>query len=416
MNPLPRVLHVVESWRPVPSGYASRSWWLVEEQHALAISQPAVLVTSRQWVYDREGLISNACCPVTLVQSSRNEQLLRETLPMPFRRPFHVDERALTAAIARSAQQHRATIIHAHWASSIGRSAAQAAKMLGIRFVAEMRFDLASAVFSQQTRSYLTPVEPFLRRWFDRHLAHANAIVAASEAMAVLLRQCAHLDGRQIHVVPNGMSDAFLDDCVKQRSKRLLQNSTRDAPMSRVVLGTTAKMLKYENLVSLILVAERLPNIDLVFIGDGPERAALEQCAIALNRTRANRVRFLGQLPAARIPEQLVGIDIFAIPRESRVITRHASPIKLIEAMAAGCSVVATAVGDSTRLLADGRGILVPPDDFDSLLQSVSRLADDSSLRGTLGERARQRIMDHYRSHQVMEQYRAVYNEALESH
>ncbi len=73
--------------------------------------------------------------------------------------------------------------------------------------------------------------------------------------------------------------------------------------------------------------------------------------------------------------------DVFAVPRRCTSITRHAAPIKLTEAMAAGCACLGSAVGDIPMLLADGRGTVVPPGDIPALATAIGHLACDLNQR-----------------------------------
>ncbi len=81
------------------------------------------------------------------------------------------------------------------------------------------------------------------------------------------------------------------------------------------------------------------------------------------------------------------GVDVMALPcRVAPDGDRDGVPVALMEAMARAVPVVTTAVGGIPELVEDGRtGLLVPPDDPDSLRAALARLADDARLRLTLG-------------------------------
>jgi len=395
------VLHVVESWRPVPSGYAARSWWIVTGQARAAVSEPAVLVTSRQSVY-RAGAAEQAPgVTVDGVAPSSVERLLRHTLPSPLARPFHVDANALERAIVTAARRHDAELVHVHWSSAIGAAAARAAARLDVPLVAEVRFDLAGAMGAQTLRGHAAPLERLVRRRFERHLQRAAGVVAASEALAGLLRTSFPAIASRLHVVPNGIDASFLSRCDEAR--------THEVARDRVTLGTTSKMLRYENLDALIELCSTRPALDLLFIGDGPERTRLERRAAPLNAERAGRVHFTGRLAAREIPARLADIDLFVVPRSDLVITRFASPIKVVEAMAAARAIVATAVGDTTRLLEDGRGVLVPPGNLRALGAAIDALAADRPRREALGRSARARVAGDYDGDTLLAHYADVY-------
>ena len=412
MNGAPRVLHVVESWPPVPSGYASRSHWIVRSQARLGVAVPAVLVTSRQQVYGEHAHAEPDGLPVEQVEPSHRERARRDAAPAPFRRPFHVDVDHLRRSVEHAARRHAADLVHVHWASGIGRAAVQAARNLSLPAVAELRFDLAGAMLAQSARGYGRLVEPLARRWFERHVDGAAAVVVASDALGTLVRRTHGLSEQALTVVPNGIDPAFVTACDRARQEHD-EHGTGVAAGSPVTVGTTSKMLHYEGLDTLIRTAVALPDIDLVFIGDGPERARLEAQAAPLNRERPGRVRFTGVVPKTRIPELLATIDVFAVPRRELSITRYASPIKVIEAMAAARCTVATAVGDQAVLLGEGRGTLVAPGDGRAFTDAIAARVADAHGRRRIGHLARHHALERYDGDTLIRRYASVYHDAL---
>ena len=220
----PTVLHVVESWRPVTTGYTSRGWHIVAEQARAGLARPRVLVTSRQQTY---GYMTADAPPGTEVRTMPPS--LTETRLRRLRR-WHIDRPALAAAIAEAARG--TDLIHVHWSSGIGAAAADAAERLDLPLVAEVRFDLAGAV-SSETLRLPAPFERALRRRFEAHLPRAARIVAASQGLARLLRTEFPGLADRLTVVPNGIT---LDTG---------QYHSRSGP---VTVGTTATMLRYEGL------------------------------------------------------------------------------------------------------------------------------------------------------------------------
>jgi glycosyltransferase involved in cell wall biosynthesis len=116
--------------------------------------------------------------------------------------------------------------------------------------------------------------------------------------------------------------------------------------------------------------------VELVVVGEGPQRPELE--ALASRLDLSDRVRFAGFVPHG--PE-LIGhldeADMFVLGSRSEGL-----PHSLVEGMARGLPVVATAVGGIPTFLAAGGGVVVPVDDPASLARAVE---------GLLGDRARWR-------------------------
>lgn len=85
--------------------------------------------------------------------------------------------------------------------------------------------------------------------------------------------------------------------------------------------------------------------------------------------------------------------DVFVVPQSQTPFAEHQLPAKLLQAMALGCTIVATDVGDAAELLGGTpqAGLLVPPDDPGGLQAALTRLLDDPMLRSRLGQEARRR-------------------------
>ena len=105
----------------------------------------------------------------------------------------------------------------------------------------------------------------------------------------------------------------------------------------------------------------------------------------------ADRVHFLGALTADQVRAELAEAQAFVLaPRIAPTGRRDGIPNVLLEAMAAGVPVVATAVSGVPEVLRDGKtGLLVGPDDPAALAEALARLLDDPALSDRLTAEAR---------------------------
>ncbi len=131
-------------------------------------------------------------------------------------------------------------------------------------------------------------------------------------------------------------------------------------------------------LAALARHGKELPRLTVTCAGDGPLRAALTARAPA-------GVRCAGDCP-----------DLPALLREHAIVVlpsrEETTPLVLLEAMAAGRAIVASALPGIMAILRDGEeALLVPPDDADALAAALRRLHDDAALRARLGAAARAR-------------------------
>lgn len=373
-----RVLHVVEHWRPCTTGYATRSWELITAQSETDGLHPTVLVSSRQSIRENnsvevpDGLDGQ----LDRVPPSTLEQWLRPV------RANTLDGGHHQAAIEQIARECGADIIHVHWSSGLGLAAARAAENVGCQLVAEVRFDLAGAVMTETVRMPVSLLEQSLRWYFERHLPRADAVVAASHSLADLIQDTFAALERPI-VVPNAVDHSLFTPSPPEPPLRN-ELGLQDA----FVVGTTSNMLRYEGLDQLLAATRSLRDqgIDArtLFVGDGPWRNDLERAA---DRHDVPAV-FTGRVPFQEVPRHLRVMNAFAVPRRDVTATRFASPIKVVEAMACGCPVVASRVGDLPELLNEDRGLLIPPDDVASLSDALHTLAAEPERRATLGNRA----------------------------
>lgn len=121
--------------------------------------------------------------------------------------------------------------------------------------------------------------------------------------------------------------------------------------------------------------------------GEGAERKGLELEARELGL--ADSVDFLGE--RRDIPDLLRGADVFVLPTRSEGL-----PMSVLEAMAAGLPVVASAVGGVPELVDSETGLLVPAGDAPELARAIDRLLRDSELRERLGAAGRARVEDQF--------------------
>ena len=131
----------------------------------------------------------------------------------------------------------------------------------------------------------------------------------------------------------------------------------------------------------------------LRIIGDGPQIPALRALAGGLGLD----VDFRGEVAPERIPAHLAGaaIAVAPYPDLGGADEQYFSPLKVLEYLAAGLPVVASAVGQLPRTL-QGVGVLVPPGDPARLAEAIDALAADPDERARLGALGRRRAEERH--------------------
>jgi glycosyltransferase involved in cell wall biosynthesis len=160
----------------------------------------------------------------------------------------------------------------------------------------------------------------------------------------------------------------------------------RDAKVAGVIARLTEQ--KGHRFLFEAMESARLADVQLIVIGDGELRDALQQDVATRGLT--SRVRFLG---ARRDLGNLLGaMDVFVLPS-----LWEGLPLSLVLAMGAAVPVVATDVAGIPEVVQNGdTGLLVPPADGPALGHALERLFDDAELRSRMGQRARTMVLPRY--------------------
>ncbi len=128
-----------------------------------------------------------------------------------------------------------------------------------------------------------------------------------------------------------------------------------------------------------------------LWVGEGPAVAALRQQVAQTALAAASR--FVGTVPHGQVPQYLSLMDVVFSPYRGDYLF-YGSSMKLLEYMAAGKAVVATALGQIKELVQNGyNGLLYEAEDWATLADHLETLLTDPGLRQRLGQNARQTIL-----------------------
>ena len=276
----------------------------------------------------------------------------------------------------------RGAILHAHDYKSLllGLTAGAAT---GAPVVATFHGDTGH---SRLVRAY----EAVARRAARR----ATAVAATSEVLASRIR--ASTPGLPVHVIPNGIRLAPLPTPDERRAARQKLGLRPDSYVVAFV-GRLAP----EKGPELLLRAVRANGCVVLLAGDGPLRPALE-----LERGGAD-ARFLGFIPD--VAPVLAAADVMALPSRTEGL-----PMAVLEAMAAGLPVIASAVGSLPEVLGQGAGVLIAAGDVEALRATLAELRRPEA-RAVLARAGRARVEARYSAQAMARSYRErLYQPALE--
>jgi len=197
----------------------------------------------------------------------------------------------------------------------------------------------------------------------DRLLAPlSSTIVAVSDAVkASLVRH--HISPKRITVIQNGVAlGRFAPAPIQVRA--------------RVQALFVGRLTRQKGLDVLLEALSRVPEIELSVAGMGEEEQALQRQAELLNLS--GRVTFLGV--CSDIPARMHDADFLVLPSRW-----EGMPMIVLEALASGLPVLASAVDGIPEIVEDGiQGLLVAPEDTAALISALERM-QDPVLRARLG-------------------------------
>lgn len=242
-------------------------------------------------------------------------------------------------------------------------------------------------------------------------LRKTDVVLAPSKYTAQHVAADQGVDAARVRVLPWALDPQF------EVLARNAANSTVPTkfPQGQVVL-TVGRWLaneRYKGMDTLITALPRLlprwPELQLVAVGDGNDRAWLEDLA---EETGVDRhVHFLSGLSYEEVAACYSHCHIFALPSRG-----EGFGLVYLEAMACGKPVIGGAHGGAPEVIEDGKtGYLVAHGDAAQLATALETLLDDAALRAEMGRRGKQRVENEFRFSVFAKSFRKILRELCES-
>jgi glycosyltransferase involved in cell wall biosynthesis/SAM-dependent methyltransferase len=249
-------------------------------------------------------------------------------------------------------------------------------------------------------------------------------------AVAKAVEQFAYRHAAAVLVPVEGMRDTLLGEGWGAQKVVTLPNAVdldrfavahADRPEIRqedsttvMYCGTVGLAQSVETLVAAAAeLRDSGDEVNTVIVGDGAERARLESLAQSLG---LDRVSFRGRIPRDEVPAAIAAADITAVTLRDVPLFRAARPTKVLEYMAAGKPVVASAAGDVVELLsAAGAGIACSPESPRELAEAIRALHRDRAEARRLGNNGRTYVEKHLGRRRQTEELERVLREVTEA-
>jgi len=277
---------------------------------------------------------------------------------------------------------------HGHFAGVLGRAAAWWARVPAI------------VHHLHTTDTTLRPRHARLERWLERVTSRT---VACSRVVADHATLALGLDREGIVVVANGIDPP--PDVSREAAREAIGNPA--AP----VIGCVGALAPHKGQTVLVNAVARLsssvPQGTVVLVGEGPDRDRINALAGGLNGWQ---VRCLGARADAR--RLYPAFDVAVVPS----VDREGFGLAALEAMDAGCTVVASRTGGLPEIIQDGHtGLLVRPDDPGDLARTIGSVLSWPDRGRRLGVAARQSVESSFRATTMARRILSIYEEALDA-
>jgi glycosyltransferase involved in cell wall biosynthesis len=326
------------------------------------------------------------------------------TIPHLHREISPVRDLLATIRLARIIRTERPTILHTHTAKAgaVGRIAALLA--------GRRRPPIIVHTFHGHVlRGYFGRFWTGFFRLLERLLAKVtDALVAVSPEVRDELVAFRVAPQSKFRVIRLGIE---LDDRVARAgAARAETRKVMGIRGDRFLVGWIGRMTAVKRTDIVLKGFRRLRDegVDAVLcmVGDGPDRASVEELA-----------RELGIMRECLFPgyQEDVGrffsaFDVFVLPSGN-----EGTPVTAIEALASGCPVVATRVGGVPDVVTDGAdGFLVEPAAVEELAARLAELARDPGLRARMGAAGKERMRTRYAVGRLIDDIDRLYRDLLE--
>lgn len=268
---------------------------------------------------------------------------------------------------------------------------------------------VAGVVHSEHGRDLGTMADQPWRRRFLRRFAYARAdrVFCVSKELRSYYCDQLGMSADTFSVIPNGVDTDEFRPCPRTRSEIRAKLGVGE---STIVAGTVGRLDPVKDHLTLLRAAEltRRAGVDLrlVIVGDGVQRTAIEH-ELSQNPGLARLTTLVGDV--RNVAEWLNSLDVFVLSSISEGMSNT-----LLEAMATGIPLVATAVGGNQELVEHGdSGLLVEAGHPGPLAARITELANNQERRLLLGNNARTRVVARFSIQHMLQQYEQLYSELM---
>jgi glycosyltransferase involved in cell wall biosynthesis len=237
----------------------------------------------------------------------------------------------------------------------------------------------------------------------------ARLITTVTPGLVELLDRKPSAQGK-VRLLPNGVSLARFDTSQTGSAARA-ELGWPEPAMTVVYAGSIGLAQGVSTLIEAVAPLQE-DGVVLHLVGDGYERLELEE---SVRDRRLPHIRFHPAVSATGVPTVLAAADVLAVLLKKGFLFEHSLPTKLVEGLAAGRPIIASAAGEAADLVTSaGAGMAVPPEDPVALRDAIVEMLRSSDHAG-MGQRARRLAEERFDRRRIVETLVGYLDEALKS-
>ncbi len=206
-------------------------------------------------------------------------------------------------------------------------------------------------------------------------LKNASYVHCISNALKDNIVKNFGVDINKVIIIPNGVDIEHFKNAKKIDLKKRFN--------SKNIILTVSRLTAKNNIELLIKSVDKLKNVKLIIIGDGPEKEKLK-------RLSNNNVIFIGRIDNKEIASYMKGADIFI-----RTPITEGLGIVFLEAMAAGLSIISNDVGGIKDIVKDNYNSIVVKNNVEDIKNAIETLLKDKKLREKLASNGLKFVKDY---------------------
>lgn len=224
-------------------------------------------------------------------------------------------------------------------------------------------------------------------------LQRVSSCICVSSRVATEMKELYKLT-RGIEVIRNGVDMCRFSPLSPEKKKIGLGR--------KIVIGSVGRLEKGKKFDELIVdFLRNFKNGNLIIVGDGPERAYLEN--VIKDNGGRSRIRLAGNRDD--VPYMLNSFDIFVLPSESEGLSNA-----VMEAMSCGIPIVAYDVGGTSEMVVNSKGgFLVNIGDRQGFINAITTIINDIQLMESMAKFNRQRIEEFFSINKMVSHYVSIY-------